>query len=77
MLKVKLFLKGKKNQKTFRIVIAEAKSKRDGKYVDELGWWNPLTKEGKVDQKKLKSWLERGALVTQGTKKILTLIENK
>jgi small subunit ribosomal protein S16 len=77
MLKVKLFLKGKKNQRTFRIVIAEARGKRDGKYVDDLGWWNPQIEKGEVDQEKLQSWIKKGALVTQGTQKILDLINSK
>jgi len=74
MLKVKLFLKGKKNQKTFRIVIAEARGKRDGKFVDDLGWWNPHVEKGEVDCKKLESWIKKGAKVTQGTQKILDLL---
>ncbi len=77
MLKVKLFLRGKKNQKSFRIVIAEAKSKRDGKFIDDLGWWNPQIKKGEVDSKKLNSWIEKGAQITEGTKKVLDLIGAK
>lgn len=77
MLKVKLFLRGKKNQKSFRVVIAEAKSKRDGKFIDDLGWWNPIINEGEVDNKKLTSWISKGAQITEGTKKVLDLIGAK
>ena len=72
MLKVKLFVRGKKHQRTYRIVIAEARSKRDGKYVDDLGFWNPITKEFKIDKKKLKLWLEQGAQLTDGVRKLLS-----
>jgi small subunit ribosomal protein S16 len=71
MLKIKLSMRGKRNQRTFRIIVAEAQSKRDGKYIDELGFWNPHTEEFKVDKKKLKKWLSNGAQLTQGTKKLL------
>jgi len=76
MLKIKLFLKGKRNQRTFRIVVAEAKSRRDGKYTDELGWWDPAIKKGKVDQDKLNSWINKGAKLTIGSERIIDLVNS-
>jgi small subunit ribosomal protein S16 len=70
MLKVKLSMRGKRNQRTFRIIVAEAKSKRDGKYIDNLGFWNPHTDEFKVDRKKVKEWVSKGAQLTEGVKKL-------
>jgi len=72
MLKVKLFQRGKKHQRTYRIVVAEARSKRDGKFVADLGWWNPQEKKLKIDQKKLRSWQEKGAQLTTGVRKLLS-----
>ena len=71
MLKIKLSQRGKRNQRTWRIIVAEAKSKRDGKYTDNLGYYNPHTDEFEVDEEKLKYWQENGALLTEGTKKLL------
>jgi small subunit ribosomal protein S16 len=71
MLKIKLSQRGKRNQRTWRIIVAEAKSKRDGKYTDNLGFYNPHTDEFKVDEKKLKEWQEKGAKLTEGAKKLL------
>jgi small subunit ribosomal protein S16 len=73
MLKVKLSRTGKKNQANFRIVVAEAKSKRDGKYVDLLGTYQPLLKNNKVkvDKKKYQGWLQKGAQPTQTVKKLV------
>lgn len=71
MLKIKLSQRGKRNQRTWRIIVAEAKSKRDGKYTDNLGYYNPHTEEFKVDKKKLKYWQEQGAKLTEGTRKLL------
>jgi len=71
MLKIKLFQKGKRKQRTYRLVIAEAKSKRDGKFVDSLGFWNPHTKELKIDKKKLGEWQKKGAQLTDGVRKLI------
>ena len=72
MLKVKLFQRGKKHQRTYRIVIAEARSKRDGKFVDDLGFWNPQTKKLKINKKKLGQWTSNGAQLTEGVKKLIS-----
>ena len=71
MLKVKLSPRGKKHQISYRIVIAESKSKLRGKYVDNLGFYTPQTKTLKIDQDKLKSWQKKGAQVTLGLDKLL------
>jgi len=72
MLKVKLSQVGKKGQHSFRIVIAEARSKRDGQYVEKIGFYNPHFQppKFKIDQKRLKYWLDHGAQMTDGVKKI-------
>jgi len=71
MLKVKLFVRGKKHQRTYRIVVAESKSKRDGKYVDDLGFWNPQINEVRIDQKKLEKWQKNGAQLTEGVRSLI------
>ena len=71
MLKVKLFVRGKKHQRSYRIAVAEARSKRDGKFVDDLGYWNPVTNEFKIDQKKLDYWINHGAQLAEGVRKLL------
>jgi len=74
MLKIKLTRTGKKNQPSYRIVVVEAKSKRDGKYLESLGWYNPLAEKKKdkfsIDKKKYKEWLEKGAQPTKTVKRI-------
>lgn len=67
MLKIKLVRIGKKKQPSFNIVVAEAKSKLNGRYLDSLGLYNPLPKPHiiKIDKKKYQKWLERGAQPTQ------------
>lgn len=71
MLKIKLFIRGHRNQRTYRIVVAEKKSKRDGKYIEDLGYYNPQTKEFKLDKAKLEVWEKKGAQQTDGIRKLL------
>ena len=67
MLKIRLMRTGKKNQPSYRIVVVEAHSKRDGKYVEKLGFYNPLTNPAtvKLDKVGYDSWLKKGAQPTK------------
>lgn len=66
MLKIKLFRIGKRGQPFYRIVVSEARSKSNGKYIALLGTYNPLSKssEIKIDLEKYNKWLEKGAQPT-------------
>ncbi len=67
MLKIRLKRTGKRGQPSYRIVVAEARSKRDGKYKEGLGHYNPLTNPAtiKLDKKKYQDWLKKGAQPTE------------
>lgn len=71
MLKIKLSPRGKKHQITYRIIVAPARSKVDGKYTDDLGFYNPFTKEIQIDKDKLTSWLKNGAQLTDGVGRLI------
>ena len=71
MLKIKLYPKGKKHQITYRVVVSEARSKANGKFTDDLGFYIPQTKELKIDQQKLAQWQKNGAQITLGVDKLL------
>jgi small subunit ribosomal protein S16 len=71
MLKIKLFPKGKKHQRTFRLVVAESRSKFNGNFVDDIGFYTPQTKTLEVDRNKLAQWQKNGAQVTLGVDKLL------
>lgn len=72
MLKIRLSRTGKKHEPHYRIVVAEKRSKRDGKAVDQIGHWHP--KEGKIalDKKLYEEWLKRGAQPTTAVKKLIS-----
>lgn len=67
MLKLKLFAIGKRNQIKYRIVVAEARSKRNGKYIDNLGYYDPQSEPAAVrfDIPKYNHWIKLGAQPTR------------
>jgi len=71
MLKIKLSPRGKKHQRSFRVVVAECRSKNDGKYIEELGFYTPQTKTIEIDKVKLNKWVKNGAQVALGVDKLL------
>jgi len=54
---------GKRKQPSFRVVVADQRSPRDGRFVEELGVYNPLTNpsEIRIDESKALAWLAKGA----------------
>ncbi|MFH1566225.1 MAG: 30S ribosomal protein S16 [bacterium] len=76
MIKIRLSKFGKRNAPTYRIVVKEARSKRDGKYLDSLGSYNPtdLEKGFSYNKKSYDEWMKKGA---QPTKAVLDLIKGK
>lgn len=66
MLKIKLARFGKKHQAHYRIVVNEARDKRDGKYVALLGHYSPIApKKLQIDVKAYEEWLTKGARPTE------------
>jgi small subunit ribosomal protein S16 len=64
MLAIKLKRIGKKHQPSFRIIIAEKRSKLSGGYVEDIGWLNPLTKDYNLKKDRVEYWLKNGAQPT-------------
>lgn len=71
MIKIRLARGGSKNDPFYRIVAIEESFKREGKPQDTLGFWHPAKDTKKIDKKKLKFWLERGAKITKAVEKLL------
>lgn len=62
MLVIRFFRVGKKNQPSFKIVVCDKRNPpRSGRFVDEVGFWNPLKKEKKLKIEKIKHWISMGA----------------
>ncbi len=71
MLKIKLKPTGKIHQRSFRIVVAPDRSKADGKFIDDLGFYTPTTKTLQINQDKMAQWLKNGAQLSTGVDKLL------
>ncbi len=71
--KIRLTRLGDKKTPFYRVVVADSRSPRDGKYIDLLGTYNPLTNpaEIKIDNEKAQKWLKNGALPTETAKSVL------
>jgi len=65
MLKIRLKRLGKKRYPFYRLVIMESTSRRNGRPIDELGYYNPMTKDYKFDADKIKKWLNYGVKPTE------------
>ena len=65
MLKLRLKRLGKKRSPFYRLVIMENTSRRNGRPIDEVGYYNPMTKQFKFDSEKIQKWLGYGVKPTE------------
>lgn len=65
--KIRLKRMGAKKKPFYRVVVADSRSPRDGKFIEELGYYNPLTTPAdlKIDTEKAAKWLANGAQPTE------------
>ena len=73
MVKIRLKRMGMKKKPFYRIVVADERAARDGRFVEEIGYFNPLTDpvDLKVDAERAKYWLGVGAQPTDTTRALL------
>jgi small subunit ribosomal protein S16 len=71
--KIRLMRIGKKRQPSYRVVVKEARSPRAGKYIEQVGYYNPLSEPADVrfDEERVKYWLGVGAQPTETVKRLL------
>ena len=71
--KIRLRRMGAKKNPFYRIVVADSRYPRDGRFIEELGTYNPLSEpsEVKVDAEKIKQWMKNGAQPTDTVKSLL------
>lgn len=78
MVKIRLKQTGKKNAKTYRIVVVHSTNKRDGKQLDILGHYSPIRDKSEMvmDTAKADEWAAKGAVMTERVAKIYNLVKN-
>lgn len=72
MLKLRLKRTGRKGSPSYRLVIMENTCRRDGRPIDEIGYYNPISKDYKFEKKKVEKWLSYGV---KPTETVLTLLK--
>jgi len=75
-LRIRLARAGTKKRPVYHIVIADSRSPRDGRYIERLGYFNPLLAKDakdrlKLDLEKVKAWMAKGALPTDRVSRFL------
>ena len=68
--KIRLRRMGQKKAPFYRVVVADSRYPRDGRFIEEIGYYNPITEpaEIKIDAEKAKKWIANGAQPTDTVK---------
>jgi len=71
--KIRLKRVGKKKAPSYRVVIADARSPRDGRIIESIGWYDPLVEPSAIhiDEEKALGWLKNGAQPTESVSSLL------
>ena len=71
--KIRLRRTGAKKAPSYRVVVADSRYPRDGRFIEEIGYYNPLTDPAtvKIDLEKAKNWIANGAQPTDTVKVLL------
>ena len=74
-LKIRLRQQGRNNRATFRLVVTDCRSPRDGKYVEMLGWYSPFESKPELNlfikTDRVQHWLEQGAQMSDNAKALI------
>ncbi|MCE5317164.1 MAG: 30S ribosomal protein S16 [Parachlamydia sp.] len=74
-LKIRLRQQGRNNRATYRLVVTDCRSPRDGKYVEMLGWYNPFESVSErtllVKADRVQHWLDQGAEMSDKAKSLI------
>ena len=75
--KMRLTRMGAKKAPFYRVIVADSRSPRDGRFIEEIGYYNPLTEpaEVKIDAELAKKWLANGAQPTDTVRALLKKTE--
>ncbi len=75
MVKMRLRRMGKKKAPVYRIVVADSRSPRDGRFIEEIGWYDPTQEPSAytIDEEAAKKWIANGAQPTAEVAKLLKI----
>ena len=74
-LKIRMRRQGRTNRPFYRMVVCDTRSKRDGQYLEAVGWYNPVEKDAEKDlvvhPERIQHWLNHGAQLTESAEKLV------
>lgn len=72
--KIRMRRMGAKRKPFYRIVVADSRAPRDGRFIEEVGYYNPVSqpKELKLDEDKIFEWLKKGAQPSETVRSLLS-----
>ena len=75
MVKIRLQRVGKKKAPFYHIVVADSQSPRDGKIIEQIGTYNPMTNPSEIvlDKEKVEKWIKNGAKPTETVKHLIEM----
>lgn len=76
MLKIRLKRYGRKKQAVYRIIIIDSRKRRDGRALEEVGFYNPLTNETRMNIPKIEKRIKDGAQLSNTVKNLLHKVTN-
>ncbi len=71
MVKIRLNRMGRKKVPFYRIVVIDSRKARDGKYIENVGWYDPRHKKIQIERDRIDYWLSKGAQPTDRVAKII------
>ncbi|HLZ24862.1 MAG TPA: 30S ribosomal protein S16 [Ktedonobacterales bacterium] len=73
MVKIRLMRTGMKGAPSYRVVVADARSPRDGRIIENIGWYNPRTEPStiQIDADRARHWLQVGAQPSESVRSLL------
>ena len=74
-LAIRMRQQGRTNRQTYRVVLTDRRAPRDGKYVEQLGWYNPFESEQEkqflLDAPRIEFWIKQGAVISDKVKALM------
>ncbi|AEO08738.1 30S ribosomal protein S16 [Buchnera aphidicola str. Ak (Acyrthosiphon kondoi)] len=81
MVKIRLSRYGTKKRPFYKMVVADSRFSRNGRFIERIGYFNPIAKgkseKLKLDLKRIKYWIDQGAQMSERTKKLIKSINKK
>jgi len=76
---IRLRQQGRRNKRCFRLVLSDKRFPRDGKYLENLGWYDPHESQGRLNLKldRIKYWLEKGAKLSENAEHLVKAAKGK